>query len=113
MLKLSQLTEECYQFISEENDSFFEMTDDDKTIENWMEELAAYLPDDEECWVLETAHNELTHLMTHQAMKITPQTVSNHTLDEFVYRKEEDTIENCYRRIFKGKNKVHDIKKSR
>ena len=113
LLELQQVAGECYQFISDENDSFFEVGDNNKTIEHWMEELASYLPDDEECWVLETAHDELTHLMTHQAMKITTRSITNHTLDEFVYRKEADTIENRYRRIFKGKNKIHDIKGSR
>lgn len=94
---------DCYQFVSKANHSFFTKMTDSKTIEMWMEELATYLPEDEECWVLETAHHEVTHWMTHQAVKITSRTITNHSLEEFIYRQEEDTIENRYRRLLQTK----------
>lgn len=104
---LNQSMEDCYRFVSKENHSFFSRLNEAQTMDEWMEELATYLPEDETCWVLETACHEETLEIKHQAVKITAQTISNHSLEEFVYRDEEDTIEACYQRLLRSKQKLN------
>lgn len=98
--RLSQEAEDCYQFTSSDNHSFFSQVDPFQTMEKWMEEFATYLPEDEVCWVLETSYCPEALDFNHQAVKITSQQISNHSLEEFVYREEKDTLVDCYRRVF-------------